>query len=114
MNDNPTGASTWLTARTSVSPMRVRHIQRCAARQDGRIVAVGQLILFSTQMGLSWLLDRGWTCRAAGTGRGSRTHIEGHYRIEGVPFVFADRNTRRTRAILEYPTQKPKHAARGG
>jgi hypothetical protein len=32
----------------------VRHIQRCAARHDGRIVTVGQLILFSTQTGDAW------------------------------------------------------------
>ena len=36
----------------------VRHIQRCAARYDGRIVTVGQLILFSTQTGDAWLLDK--------------------------------------------------------
>jgi len=35
----------------------VRHIQQCAARHDGRIVTVGQLILFSTQTGDAWLLD---------------------------------------------------------
>jgi hypothetical protein len=29
----------------------IRHIQRCAARHDGRIVTLGQLILFSTQTG---------------------------------------------------------------
>jgi hypothetical protein len=34
----------------------IRHIQRCAARQNGRIVTVGQLILFSTQTGDAWLL----------------------------------------------------------
>ena len=36
----------------------VRHIQRCAARHTGRIVTVGQLILFSTQSGDAWLLDK--------------------------------------------------------
>ena len=35
----------------------IRHIQRCSARHDGRIVTVGQLILFSTQTGDAWLLD---------------------------------------------------------
>jgi hypothetical protein len=35
----------------------VRHIQQCAARHDGRIVTVGQPILFSTQTGDAWLLD---------------------------------------------------------
>jgi len=39
---------------------------------------------------------------------------KGNYRIEGAAFVFADRKTRRTRAILGYPTQKLEAAARGG
>src|SRR6516225_1292772 len=29
----------------------VRYVQRCAARHDGRIVTIGQLILFSTETG---------------------------------------------------------------
>jgi hypothetical protein len=38
----------------------VRYIQRCAARHDGRIVTIGQLILilFSTETGDAWLLDK--------------------------------------------------------
>src|SRR3981081_1284099 len=35
----------------------VRYVQRCAAKHDGRIITVGQLILFSTQTGDAWLLD---------------------------------------------------------
>jgi hypothetical protein len=35
----------------------VRHIQKCAARHDGRIVTLGQLIFFSTETGDAWLLD---------------------------------------------------------
>jgi hypothetical protein len=35
----------------------VRHIQRCAARNDGRIVTIGRLISFSTQTGDASLLD---------------------------------------------------------
>jgi hypothetical protein len=35
----------------------VRYIQRHAAHQHGRIVTVGQLILFSTETGDAWLLD---------------------------------------------------------
>jgi hypothetical protein len=104
----------------------VRHIQRCAARHDGRIVNVGQLILFSTQTGDAWLLDA--TDRLAAQlrrdGDPEPIHIEetdanfsidwkGHYRIEGDAFVFVDRKTRGTRAILGYPTQKLQHITRG-
>jgi hypothetical protein len=105
----------------------VRHIQRCAARHDGRIVTVGQLILFSTQTGDAWLLDRedGLAAPLARDGDPEPIHIEetdanftidwkGHYRIEGAAFVFVDRKTRGSRAILGYPTQKLEHAARGG
>src|SRR5260221_460708 len=35
----------------------VRYIQRRAADYDGRIVTVGQLVLFSTETGDAWLLD---------------------------------------------------------
>jgi hypothetical protein len=35
----------------------VRYIQRRAAIRDGRIVTIGQLILFSTETGDAWLLD---------------------------------------------------------
>jgi hypothetical protein len=36
----------------------VCYVQRCAARHDGRIVTIGQLILFSTKTGDAWLLDK--------------------------------------------------------
>ena len=35
----------------------VRYIQRRAANHDGRIVIIGQLVLFSTDTGDAWLLD---------------------------------------------------------
>ena len=35
----------------------VRYIQRRAADHDGRIVTIGQLVLFSTDTGDAWLLD---------------------------------------------------------
>ena len=35
----------------------VRYIQRSAADHDGRVVTVGQLVLFSTETGDAWLLD---------------------------------------------------------
>src|SRR5277367_7142212 len=36
----------------------VRYIQQRAANHDGRIVTIGQLVLFSTETGDAWLLDR--------------------------------------------------------
>ena len=97
----------------------VRHIQQCAARHDGQIVTVGQLILFSTQTGDAWLLDATdqLAAQLARDGDPEPIHIEetdanftidwkGHYRIEGDAFVFVDRKTRGTRTILGYPTQK--------
>ena len=104
----------------------VRHVQRCAARHDGRIVTIGQLILFSTETGDAWLLDweDGLAAPLARDGEPELIHIEetdanftiewkGTYRIEGAAFVFVDRNTRATRAILGYPTQKLENLARG-
>src|ERR1700730_12359408 len=35
----------------------VRYIQRRAADYDGRIVTIGQLVLFCTETGDAWLLD---------------------------------------------------------
>jgi len=104
----------------------VRHMQRCAARHDGRIVTIGQLILFSTETGDAWLLDweDGLAAPLAQDGEPEFIHIEetdasftvdwkGHYRIEGAAFVFVDRKTRATRAILGYPTKKLEQLGRG-
>jgi hypothetical protein len=105
---------------------QVRHIQRCAARHDGRIVTVGQLIFFSTRTGDAWLLDwkDGLAAPLARDGDPEPIQIEetdtsftidwkGSYRIEGAAFVFVDRKTRSTRAILGYPAQKLEDLARG-
>jgi hypothetical protein len=105
----------------------VRYVQRCAARHDGRIVTIGQLILFSTETGDAWLLDKedGLAAPLARDGDPEPIHIketdanfsiewEGHYRIEGAAFIFIDRKTPGTRTILGYPTQKLEHAAQGG
>ena len=104
----------------------IRHIQKCAARHDGRIVTLGQLIFFSTETGDAWLLDwqDGLAAPLARDGDPKPIHIEGTdanftidwkgtYRIEGAAFIFVNRNTRGTRAILGYPTQKLAHATRG-
>ena len=103
----------------------VRHIQRCAATHAGRIVTIGELILFSTQTGDAWLLDAedGLAAPLARDGDAEAIHItesdarfaiewKGSYRIEGAAFIYVDSKTGGTRTILGYPTQKLEHAAR--
>jgi len=103
----------------------VRHIQKCAARHDGRIVTLGQLIFFSTETGDAWLLDweDGLAAPLARDGDPEPIHIEetdanftiewkGSYRIEGTAFIYTEGNRGRMRAILGYPTHKLETAAR--
>ena len=56
----------------------VRYIQRRAADHDGRIVAIGQLVLFLTDTGDAWLLDRSdrLAARLARNGETEPVHIE--------------------------------------
>src|SRR6202790_2663001 len=56
----------------------VRYIQRRAADYDGRIVTVGQLVLFSTETGDAWLLDPAdrLAARLARDGENEAIHIE--------------------------------------
>ena len=97
----------------------VGYIQRRAAAHDGRIVTIGQLILFSTETGDAWLLDPAdqLAARLARDGESEPIHIEetdttfaigwkGHYRIDGPAFVYSDRDTGRVSTILGYPTDK--------
>src|ERR1700758_125673 len=97
----------------------VRYVQRCAARHHGRIVTISQLILFSTETGDAWLLDKedGLAAPLTRDGDHEVVHIEetdanftiewkGHYRIDGDAFIYVDRKAGRTRAILGCPTQK--------
>jgi hypothetical protein len=96
----------------------VRYIQRRAVELDGRIVAVGQLVLFSTATatGDAWLLDRSdlLAARIARDGESEPVHIEdtdtaftigwtGRYRIDGPAFVYSDRDSGRVVTILGYP-----------
>ena len=105
----------------------VRYVQRCAARHDGRIVTIGQLILFSTESGDAWLLDKEDALAAPLARDGDPEPIDieetdanftiewkGHYRIEGATFIFVDQKTRGSRSILGYPTHKLEHTAHGG
>ena len=100
----------------------VRYIQRRAADHTGRVISIGQLILFSTKTGDAWLLDPSdqLAARLAGDGDPEPIHIEetdttfaigwkGHYRIEGAAFVYVDRDTGRTTTILGYPTHHLTH-----
>ena len=97
----------------------VRYIQRRAAALDGRIVTIGQLVLFSTETGDAWLLDPAdrLAARLARDAESEPIHLEetdttfaigwkGHYRIDGPAFVYSDRDTSRVTTILGYPTHK--------
>jgi hypothetical protein len=101
----------------------IGYIQDKAADHDGRMVTIGQLILFSTDTGDAWLLDvtDHLALRLAKDGDPEPIYLEetdtsfaiewkGHYRIEGSAFVYADRDTGRVTTILGYPTQKIAHA----
>ena len=102
----------------------VRYIQRRAANHDGRVVIIGQLVLFSTDTGDAWLLDRSdlLAARLAREGESEPVHIEetdttftigwkGRYRIEGPAFVYSDHESGRTITILGYPTDKLNETA---
>jgi hypothetical protein len=97
----------------------VRYIQDRAAEHDGRIVTIGQLILFSTETGDAWLLDPSDQFAAPLARDGDREpfHIaendasftidwKGRYRIKGPAFIYTDRETGKLTTILGYPTQK--------
>ena len=96
-----------------------RYILRRAAEHDGRVVTIGQLVLFSTETGDAWLLDPSdqLAARLARDGDPEPFHIEenettftiewnGSYRIEGATFVYMDRETGRLATIQGYPTHK--------
>src|SRR3984893_9875772 len=96
----------------------VRYIQDKAANHDGRMVTIGQLILFSTDTGDAWLLDvtDQLAARLARDGDPEPIHLEetdttfgirwtGQYHIEGTAFIYADRDSGRVRTIFGYPTQ---------
>ncbi|HKF08564.1 MAG TPA: hypothetical protein VKB89_07575 [Xanthobacteraceae bacterium] len=97
----------------------VSYIQRRAADHHGRIVTIGQLVLFSTETGDAWLLDPadGLAARLARDGEREPIHIEetdttfairwkGRYRIEGPTFVYSDNDSGRVTTMLGYPTDQ--------
>ena len=111
-------ASAGSMARASVSPTRSATSRRCAADHDGRVVTVGQLVLFSTETGDAWLLDPAdqLAARLARDGDPEPIHIEatfatgwkGRYRIEGPAFIYVDHDTGQLSTILGYPTHQLK------
>jgi len=60
----------------------VRYIQRRAADHTGRVISIGQLILFSTKTGDAWLLDPSdqLAARLARDGDPEPIHIDGRDR----------------------------------
>ena len=76
-------------------------------------------MLFSSETGDAWLIDRDdhLALRLARQGDPEPFRIEetetsfaidwqGHYRIEGAAFIYADRDTGRVTTVLGYPTDK--------
>jgi hypothetical protein len=97
----------------------VRYILRRAAEHDGRVVTIGEIILFSTETGDACLIEPSdqLAARLARDGDPEPFHIEenettftidwkGRYRIEGDAFVYMDRETGRLVTIHGYPTHK--------
>ena len=97
----------------------VHYIQRRAAAHDARIVTIGQLLLFSTDTGDAWLLDRSdhLATRLARGGESEPVLIKetdtafaigwkGRYHLDGPAFLYSDPETGRVDTILGYPTEK--------
>lgn len=97
----------------------IDYIRHRAARNDGRFVTVGPLVLFSTETGDAWLLDPAdhLAARIARDSEPEEIYFEetetsfaigwkGNYQIDGDAFVFIDRDTARITTILGYPTRR--------
>ena len=109
----------WVEGKSFHLADEVRYIQNKAAAHHGRIVTMGQLVLFSSDTGDAWLLDVTDQLAAplARDGDPEPIHLEetdtsfaiewkGQYRIDGPAFIYMDRDSGRIRTILGYPTQK--------
>lgn len=112
----------WVEGKSLRLAEEVRYIQRRAAQHDGRIVTLGQLLLFSTKTGDAWLLDPSdqLATPVARDGEILSVHIEetdtsfaigwtGAYQIDGAAFVYRDKDSGNVRTILGYPTQRIIH-----
>jgi hypothetical protein len=93
----------------------VRYILGRAAEHDGRVITIGQIILFSAETGDAWLIEPSnqLATQLARDGDPEPFHIEenettftidwkGRYRID----VYMDRETGRLATIHGYPTHK--------
>jgi hypothetical protein len=94
----------------------IRYIQKRAAENDSRVIALPQLLLFSTETGDAWLLDPAadLALPVAQAGDPLPVQIEetdktfaiewmGTYRIDGPAFVYIEKDSKRVRSILGYP-----------
>ena len=84
----------------------VRYILGRAAEHDGRVVTIGQIILFSTETGDAWLLDPSdqLAARLARDGDPEPFHIEENETTFTITYM--DRETGRLATIHGYPTHK--------
>jgi hypothetical protein len=111
-------AKQWVEGKRFRLADEVRYIQNKAAEHDGRVVTLGQLILFSSDTGDAWLLDvtDQLAVRLARDGDPEPIHLEetdttfaigwkGHYHIQGPAFIYTDRDSGRVTTVLGYPTQ---------
>lgn len=96
----------WVEGKRFRLADEVRYIQTKAADHDSRVVAIGQLVLFSTDTGDAWLLDVTDQLAAPLARDGDPEPWKGHYRIDGPAFIYTDRDSGRIRTVLGYPTQK--------
>ena len=109
----------WVEGKRLRLADEVRYIQTKAADHDSRVVAIGELVLFSTDTGDAWLLDVTDQLAAplARDGHPEPIHLEetdtsfaigwkGQYQIAGAAFIYTDRDSGRIRTVLGYPTQK--------
>jgi hypothetical protein len=96
----------------------IRYVQKRAAANDSRVITLLQFLLFSTETGDAWLLDPAdhLAVPVARDGDPLPVHIEetdknftiewmGTYRIDGPAFVYMEKDSKRIRTILGYPTR---------
>jgi len=96
-------------------------IERARAR-DGRLVALGALIFFSTDTGDAWMLDREdrlAVCLArdgeeqeysiAESDAGFAVEWKGRFDLSGNAFIFSD-NVGRVRTVIGYPVAEIRRA----
>jgi hypothetical protein len=81
----------------------VRYIQHRAANHDGRIITIGQLVLFAARLARNGEAE---PIRIVETAATFAIEWKGSYRINGPAFVYSDRDTGRAITILGYPTDK--------